>query len=151
MDSVTDPLIRQRLLDDAITAAIRVDRKYSHLIERSSFLLMFVALSCSACAAIAGFLFASAKIAGCFAIMPPLIAFIAVNLRLGSRLAWHRKRQALAEALRHRLRYQLPEHPSAEDVADVSRQYMAMRIRLQKEYKSSCEFTWNNLASHGRN
>src|SRR5271169_1735159 len=80
----------------------------------SQFLFM-LALGCSVAAAISGlFFYVSAKIVGGIAALPPLIAFVAVNLKLEARSRWHYKKSYGMDALRSRLVYQLPEEPTVD-------------------------------------
>jgi hypothetical protein len=86
----------------------------------SQFLFM-LALACSVAAAITGlFSTVSAKIVGGIAALPPIIAFVATNLKLEARSRWHYKKSYGMDALRSRLLYQLPEEPTTDNISAIA-------------------------------
>jgi len=115
-----------------------------------SLLLMALALSCSSGAVVAGFFFSSGKVAGGLALLPTLIAFMVLNLRLDERKDWHSRKHRELEALRYRLRYQIPDNPTADQIAAIAEAFTALNLKFMDQFKTTCEFNWNNLKGHGR-
>jgi hypothetical protein len=108
--------------------------------------LFICALSCSVIAVAVG-LFAnvSAKTVGGIAALPPLIAFIAVNLKLESRSRWHYEKEYVMDALRSRLRYQLPEEPSVDDIAAIANERDKQNARLEEKWQETNVISWVDL------
>jgi hypothetical protein len=91
---------RKDQLDNELSSLIRHETAIARWNHSSSLGLMILAVGCSFAAAAVGLLLDSrGKIAGGLAILPPLIAFIAISLKLDGKSSYHyRKRDAL-EAL----------------------------------------------------
>jgi hypothetical protein len=109
--------------------------------------LFICALSCSVIAAAVG-LFAnnvSAKTVGGIAALPPLIAFIGANLKLESRSRWHYEKEYVMDALRSRLRYQLPEQPSVDDIAAIASERDKQNARLEDKWQETNVISWVDL------
>ena len=144
-----DAVARKRSLDENISSAVRYERRISKALGVCSLLLMALALSCSGGAVVAGFFFSSGKIAGGLALLPPLIAFIVLNLRLDARKDWHSRKHHELEALRYRLHYQIPNNPTADQIAAIAESFTALNLKFMDQFKTTCEFNWNNLTGRG--
>ena len=108
--------------------------------------LMVLALGCSVGAAISGIFFnVSPKIVGGLAALPPLIAFVAVNLKLEGKEAWHYTKQSKLDAIRSRLLYQLPEFPSADNIAAMASLRDEVNGEMQDEWKNNLRMNWNSI------
>jgi hypothetical protein len=143
MDDIAE---RKKQLSGELSVAIRRETFLARWNHRFSVALMVVALACSIGAAIGGIFFSvSSKIVGGIAILPPLIAFVAINLKFDAKASWHyRKRDAL-ESLRSRLLYQQPTSPSTDSVASVASDWAVLNRTMQVEWDRLLAFNWNGL------
>src|ERR1700675_1815415 len=119
----TSDAITKRINDlDAELLAVAAREKS---LAKSAYLwsqgLFIAALLCSVAAAICGLFFnISGKIVGGIATLPPIIAFVATNLKLEARSSWHYKKYYVLQALHSRLVFQLPENPTADNVSSIA-------------------------------
>jgi hypothetical protein len=101
----------------------------------SSQTVLILSLGCSAAAAISGIGFlVSPRIVGTIAILPPLIAYLATSFRLSVRENWYYRKSVALEALRSRLLYQLPEEPTADNVAAIAAARDKLVTDMQQEW-----------------
>ncbi len=136
---------RDRLAEILERHAIRTRRRarWNH---RTSMALMVLSVVCSVTAAGLGFFTSqSSRLVGGIAILTPLIAYVAVNLKLEGKASWHHRKSNALLALSSRLRYELPEEPTAEQIAAVSRSYDALNLRMQREWDATLSFNWSGL------
>ena len=111
--------------------------------HRLSVALMVIALACSVTAGAIGF-FTSApsKVIAGLAVIPPLIAYVAVNLKFERKTSWHyRKRDAL-RVLRSKLLYQQPVSPSAENIASIAESWDELTVKMQAEWDADLGFNF---------
>lgn len=80
--------------------------------------------------------------------MPPLLAFAAINLRLDARASWFRRKEKALDALRRRLRYELPESPDADQIALISRERSLLEKKLQDDFEKNCLFGFTHIFGH---
>jgi len=114
-----------------------------------SVILMTAALGCSVLAAILGFFTeTSSKVIGGIAILPPLIAFIAANLKFEAKNSWHARRSDGLSSLKSRLLYQLPEPPTLDQIAAISRDRDELESKLQAEWDRNLLLKWSGVFSH---
>lgn len=108
--------------------------------------LVIMALLCSVAAAVSGIFFlVPAKIVGGIAALPPLIAYVAANLKLETRSSWHYRKVNGLSALRSRLLYQLPEEPSADNVAAVASDLNKLDEGMQEEWEKTVTVNWTEI------
>ena len=82
--------------------------------------------------------------------IPPLIAFIAINLKRDRRSSWHYMKRDAFNALRSRLIYQQRETPLADHIASISRDLGEVNARMQKEFDEHLAFDWNAVRGENR-
>jgi hypothetical protein len=111
---------------------------------------MIGALACSVAAAVSGIFFSvSPKTVGGLAALPPLIAYVAVNLKFESRENWYYRESVALESLRSRLKYQLPEEPSVDNVAAIAEARDKLTTSMQGEwYQTITKGLFESLAKH---
>jgi hypothetical protein len=115
--------------------------------RRKSGVLMALGLLCSIAAALLGFFTSTpAKVVGGIALLPPLIAFIAVNMKLDGQGSWFARKSNALQSLRLRLLYQLPLEPTADHIAVVANAYGELNIVMQKEWDETLRFNWSGLS-----
>ncbi|MGB6193145.1 MAG: hypothetical protein WBF42_11800 [Terracidiphilus sp.] len=91
----------------------------------------------------------SAKMVGGFAVLPTLIAFIAVNLKCEAKNSWHARRADGLERLRSQLIYEQPEEPTLTQVALVAKGKTELEAKMQKEWDDRLVLNWNGFARQG--
>lgn len=111
---------------------------------------MMVAIGTSFAASLAGFLGANAKLIGGLALGPATCAIIATTFRFQARSLWHYRKKDGLDMLRHRLLFQLPESPTADNVAAISRDWEKLTDEMQKEWENNFTFNWTGFLGHGR-
>lgn len=115
--------------------------------HRTSMALMVLSVLCSATAAGLGFFTSqSSRLVGGIAILTPLIAYVAVNLKLEGKASWHHRKSNALYALSSRLRYESAEDATAGEIAAVSKAYDALNVAMQREWDSTLSFHWTGLA-----
>ena len=108
--------------------------------------LMVLSVLCSVTAAGLGFFTSqSSRLVGGIAILTPLIAYVAVSLKLEGKASWHHRKSNALYALSSRLRYELLEEPTAEQIARVSKAYDALNLAMQREWDATLSFNWRGL------
>jgi hypothetical protein len=115
--------------------------------HRFSLILMGMALCCSVAAgAIGVFTTISSKVVGGIAVLPPLIAYFAVNLKLQPKSDWHYRKSYGLQALRSRLLFQLPANPSVENIAAIASARDKLNIEMLKEWRERLGLNLEGLA-----
>jgi len=127
--------------------AIRL-RKLADRDRQVCTVLMVLGLSCSIAAAILGFFFSKvpSNVVGGIALLPPLIAFVAVSMKYDGKGSWFSRKSNGLQALRLRLLYELPLEPTADHVAAISSDYRDLNIIMQKEWDETLRFNWGGLS-----
>ena len=136
---------RERLAEVLDRHALQT-RKRARWNHRTAMALMVLSVLCSVTAAGLGFFTSqSSRLVGGIAILTPLIAYVAVNLKLEGKASWHHRKSNALRALCSRLRYELPEEPTAEEIANVSKAYDALNVVMQREWDATLSFNWRGL------
>lgn len=108
--------------------------------------LFILALVCSVAAAVCGIFFdVSAKVVGGIAALPPLIHFCASNLKLDARFGWHYRKYYAMVALHSRLRFQLPEEPTADNVAAIAKDRDHIVEVLEDDWKKTAATSYGEI------
>ena len=148
MPTMSDPEVsaRKAALAQELEAEIR---KYFGF-AKSAYLwlqgLFILSLCCSALAAILGlFLGVPGKIVGGIAALPPIIAFVAVNLKLQARSNWHYRKSYALDALRSRLLYQLPANPTVDDIAAIAKARDDNNDAMEREWQGTMETSFADM------
>ena len=129
-------------LEDEIKKTFRSAKGSHHL----SLGLMVLALSCTVVSAVGGIFFrVRSDVVGGIAALSPLVAFIAVNLKLEEKCSWHYRRKDALAALRSRLLYQMPINPTVDDIAAVAEARDILTRDLQKEWEKHLSLNWSGI------
>jgi hypothetical protein len=114
--------------------------KRNHL---ANLILMIIALAASVIAGLGGITNAlSAQTTGAVALLPGLMALVAVTMKFQGKAGWHyRKRDALKN-LKSRLCFELPESPSADNVAAIAKEKRELTIAMQDEWERDLTLSW---------
>jgi len=134
-------------LNQELKDAARDQSRFAKRAYLSSQFLLGSSLSCSIAAAICGIVFhVRTETVGAIAALPPLIAFIASNLKLDLRENWYYRKTAILETLRSRLLYQLPEVPTVDNVAAIAAARDKLEVEMQAEwYQTITRAIFDNL------
>jgi hypothetical protein len=119
----------------------RTTTHYRNLGRRNygfALLLAVSALIASAAIAIGGILFdASGKVLGVIALVPAIATLIGTVLQPQGRSSWHYKKKDKLNALRRRLLYQLPESPSADNVAAIAKEWDGIDDEMNEAWEKN--------------
>ena len=137
---------RKDSLNSKLNASIHKASSRAKSNQITSFMLMIIALLCTVAAAICGIVFDLGKWAGALAIMPTLIAFVASSLKLQGKAQWHYRREGELRTLRSRLKYQLSESPTADQIAAVAKSWDDMEKRMQADWERNLSFDFAALS-----
>jgi hypothetical protein len=137
--------VKKRITD--LTEELDSGISYDHLRDVvnhwTAFAFMLLALAASAAAAIGGISgYLTAKQAGLFAAVPGAIALIASTLKFQEKSNWHYRRKNGLKNLRHRLLYELPESPTADNVAAISQGFREFEDLMRKSWEEELAFSW---------
>jgi hypothetical protein len=110
--------------------------------------LMVITLTASIGAGIGGiFLNFSSQATGGLALLPGLMAIVASNLKFQAKSNWHFRKTEAIDGLLHKLMYELPIDPTAQDVATVSSALTKTKQDFLKEWEKAFQHNWDNF--HG--
>jgi hypothetical protein len=110
--------------------------------------LMVITLTSSIVAGIGGiFMNLSSQATGGLALLPGLMAIVASNLKFQGKSNWHFRKTEAVDGLLHRLIYELPINPTAQDVAAVSALLTKTKQDFLKEWEKTFQHNWDNF--HG--
>jgi len=137
---------RINLLDSELVK----ERDKAYGLAKSAYLwsqfLFTAAILCSVAAAICGLFFnLSGKAVGGIAALPAILAFIAVNLKLEARASWHYRRAYEMNELHSRLLYQLPETPTADNVAAIAKDRDTVINKMHDEWDKTITVNWAEM------
>jgi hypothetical protein len=103
---------------------------------------MVIALGCTVAAGVSGMLLDRGRWAGGLAVLPPLIAYVAISLKLQGKAQWHRRMEGQLRALKSRLKYELSEFPTADQIAAISKSQREMEESMREDWKKHLGFEW---------
>lgn len=142
-------ITRQRELVAELEPEIANEIQMANWNHRLSLGFMIVALLFSVATAIAGiFIKAKSEIVGAMAILPALIAYVAINLKLNGKSSWHYRMADGLDGFRSRLLYQLPDPPTVENIAGIAQARDAFIKEMQEEWDRTLALNWSGLAAH---
>jgi hypothetical protein len=107
---------------------------------------MMITLLSSGIAGIGGLFFGlNPQFIGGLALFPGVIAVVATTLNPQGRANWHyRKTDGLA-ALRRKLLFELPESPTAENVASVSQDWTKLTDHMNVDWERNFALNWSRF------
>jgi hypothetical protein len=115
-------------------------------------ILMILTVGTSIAATLCGvFLDVNGKVTGGIASLPAIMALVAVTFKPAGRANWHYRKKDRLYELRRRLRYELPESPSADNVAAISKAWTQLTDKMNEEWEREFTLSWAGFAKPGRN
>jgi hypothetical protein len=136
---------RKNALYNSIGAGMRRSRNAARWNHGASLTLMIAALLATVAAGVVGIVYDLGEWAGGLAVLPALIGIVATNLKLQGKAQWHSEKEGELRELRSRLRYQLPESPTADHIAAIAKSRGTMEKRMREEWVKHLQFDWAGL------
>lgn len=147
MIAMSTEAIRRR---DALVRELESDIWRELWLARSchwgSLLFLFSLLAASVLAGALGFFTNTpSKTIGGIAILPPLIAYVAVNVKLEAKNSWHARMVDGLRRFRSRLVYELPEFPALEQIAEIAKKRQEFEEIMQAEWDKTLLVDWTGI------
>jgi hypothetical protein len=127
--------------------------RYLKLARRNyyfAYALMGLTLASSIAASAAAFAGWSKEAVGLLALMPGFLAVIATGLKLQERANWHYRKYDDLNGLLRRALFDLPEMPTAADIAEVSHAWTKLDKDMSVEWENKLALDWSQAQSAGR-
>lgn len=86
------------------------------------------------------------QVAGSIALLPAAVALIATSMKFQGKANWHYRKKEALEGLRCRLQFELPESPSADDVASISESFRGITEKMTKEWEKELALDFSYFA-----
>ena len=142
---MTDNSVNKRRAELMNFLDIRIkSSKYWRRVNNSSAIFFMatavVASVASGIAGVSGLL--DSKIVGTIALIPGACALLASSINFDQRTITNRKRQRLFAALSYRLKFELPEPPTLDQLALISREIVKIDEEIDKEYEEKIKLGW---------
>jgi hypothetical protein len=151
MDETSEATRRQLDLAKDLEAEIAYAKAKAVCNHRISLGVMLAALACSVAAAVGGvFCGVRSQIVGGIALLPPLLAYAAINMKFDGKSSWHYRKVYSLQSLLSRLLYQLPEHPTVDNVAAIAHERDSIHVQMQSEWDRTLAFNWGGIEKHNK-
>jgi hypothetical protein len=142
---------RKKALNDELYDSVEYSESKAVANHRFSLGFMAVALGCSLLAGVLGLSSAvDARVVGTLAILPPLIAYIAINLKFEEKSAWHYRKAIAMRGLKSRLMFQQPEVVTVDNISAIAKERDAVHSDMQKEWDQTLRLNWAGIAAARR-
>ena len=126
----------------------RNSRKWRHRNSYVAVLLMTTAIISSVAGGIGGLAtLLSTQTVGAIALIPGACALLANQIKFDRRAILNRRRQRLFEALLNRVKFQLPEPPTLDQLAVISQEITRIDNDIDREVEETITMGWSWL--HG--
>lgn len=102
----------------------------------TAFGLRFAIVISSIVAGIGGLALDQPKLFAIVAFLPAALATFTTNLKFQDRANWHYRKKDSLNGLRNSLRFQLPDPPTRESVADIAEALTALNKGMSEEWES---------------
>jgi hypothetical protein len=148
MSVTTDVQSRIESLNAEFTNTVRHYQRLARLNYRFALVLMICTLGASGVAGIGGIFFGlKAEATGGIALLPGILALVATVLKPQGRANWHYRKKDALNALRRSLLYELPESPTAADVAKIASAWAALDTKMNDEWEKNFALNWSQFAA----
>ncbi len=146
MDEKSEVQKRIEILKTQLEGDIRFEVNRAKFDHWASMILMFLALASSGVAGIGGLLEVfTIKQTGAIALLPSILALIATTLKFEGKSAWHYRKKNRLEDLRDQLILQLPEIPTLDQIAALSKKRSNCIKSFQDEWEPNFPMDWSNV------
>ena len=102
----------------------------------TAFGIRFATVLSSVVAGIGGLSEMYPKVFAVVAFLPAALAVFAANLKFQDRAHWHYRKKDAINRLRNRLRFELPDPPTRDAVAEISSDLSALNISMSAEWEA---------------
>ena len=111
-----------------------------------SIILMLLALGASGVAGIGGLSgVLSIKQTGAIALLPGVLALFASVLKFEGKSGWQYRKQQALDDLKDQLLLQLPESPTPDQIAAISRKRNELIRDMQREWEREFSLNWSSV------
>jgi hypothetical protein len=139
---------RAQSLHDEIAKAAAHYQCMARLNYHFSLALVWLALGASVFIAVGGIAFnVSAKMLGITALVPTIAMLVNTVYQPQSRSRWHYAKRDRLNAMRRRLKYELPERPTADNIAAVSHDWAKLDVEMDDHWHKTIQIDWNAISS----
>jgi hypothetical protein len=105
--------------------------------------LMYIAIGASAAAAICGFIESvDRRLIGAIALIPGFIGLVATTVKFDERSQWHYEKRDALDALARRFEFEMPQPPTADQVALISNELTKLNKDFNKVWYSNISLNW---------
>jgi hypothetical protein len=130
-------------LQTRLQKATNEERIRGDMLHFLTVLTIGIAVGASAVAGIGGILFhLDSKIVGGIALIPGVAGVAATSLKLQPKANFHFRKKNSLVGLERRLLYELPEQPSAENVAAISKAWTELDQTTHDAWEKDFAFNW---------
>jgi hypothetical protein len=134
---------RREGLEQELLAQIKREGLRATQTHWIAIVLMIAALCCGAIAGVGGLTETLSKTAlGVLALIPAGIAIAVAQFKFQGRSSWHYRKSNEFDALRSRLKYQLPTEFTADNIAAIAKDRDLLIKRMQDEWDREFQFNW---------
>jgi hypothetical protein len=144
----TNPEIRHRIdeLSAELESKVKYYRRTALLNHFITLAITVLTLAASATAGLGGLFFDfSGKVAGGIALLPGIFGLIVASLKPHAKANWHYRKVDALQALGRRLKYELPEMPTADNVAAISSALSDLERSMTREWEKDLTSTWDHF------
>jgi|SRR5882724_5375596 len=111
-----------------------------------SITLMVLALGASGVAGVGGLSgVLSIKQTGAIALLPGVLALFASVLKFEGKSGWQYRKQQALDDLKDRLLLQLPESPTADQIAEIARKKNELIHDMQRQWEREFSLNWSSV------
>jgi hypothetical protein len=137
---------RIRDLQTRLQGAADTERLRGRALHFLAHTAIAIALGASAVAGIGGVLFhLDSRIIGGFALIPGIASVVANSLKLQPKANFHFRKKNSLVGLERRLVYELPEEPSADNVAAIAKAWTELDTRTHDAWENDFVYDWSAM------
>ena len=141
---------RAERLEKELSSAISHTNRRARLNYWTALVLIAGALLSSAAASLGAFTRWNNNLIGALALVPGIAALIETTLKFQSKSNWRYRKVDALNALRRRLLYELPEVPTADNVAAISDAWTSVTQSMELEWEKQFSLNWTEISQKHR-
>lgn len=112
----------------------------------TAYCISLISVGASLIAGIGGLSLKSPLLFAFVAFIPAAVAIIAASFKLQDRANWHYRKKDALNGLRNSLLFELPDPPTCESIAIISRQLTDLNVTMSRDWEQS--FGWDSALKH---
>lgn len=87
----------------------------------------------------------TSQITAALALVPGGIALLATSLKLEARCNWHYRKAYMLEMLARKLRIELPDEPTQDQLSEVSHALGSLELESEAKWEETVSFDWKRF------